>query len=352
MWFLLALLGVLSATAVADAMLTSNSGEPDAEDPPPPSDSLAENGDLLRMDDTLEPGADLVPSLPTPAAGGDGPLVDDSYISTDTPNAPLGLNLQAGDSGSALFGGAAADTLTGGAGGDRLYGAAGADMLIGNGGNDSLIGDAGADSLYGGAGDDHLIGGPGQNLLLGGAGDDWLLGGEDADRLEGGPGNDRLEAGWGDDWLEAGGGDNTLMAGAGNDTLIGADLGDDLVDAGGMNFLNGGEGDDVIILGRGDVASGGTGADRFVLGEWLDPDAPVTITDFTAGSDQLIFAHLTPTGDAAAPVLSLRALAGGGQEVLMDGAVIARVQGAGDLTLADIRTIAIAPGTAPTDLAA
>jgi len=359
MWFLLALLGVLSATALADAMLTSNTPEAEADDPPPPTDDLAGNGDLLRIDGA-DGGADggalpdsaLTPSLPTPVAGGDGPLVDDSYISTDTPGLPVGLTLQAGDSGEALFGGAAGDTLIGGAGADLLHGGDGDDLLIGNDGNDTLWGGAGADSLDGGAGDDLLIGGPGQNTLLGGAGDDWLLGGEDADRLIGGPGNDTLEGGWGDDWLEAGGGDNLLMGGAGNDTLIGADLSDDLVDSGGVNFLNGGDGEDVLILGRGDVASGGAGRDTFVLGEWLDPSAPVTITDFIAGSDQLVFAHLLPTGGAPAPVLGLRALADGGQEVLMDGEVIARLQGSDGLTLADIRTIAIAPGTSPSDLAA
>lgn len=352
MWFLLALMGVLSATALADAVLSSNTPEPEADDPPPPADDLAGNGDLLRFDVADEgagPGSELTPSLPTPVAGGDGPLVDDSYISTDTPSLPVGLTLQADDSGEALFGGAAGDTLIGGAGADLLHGGDGDDLLVGNDGNDTLIGGAGADSLYGGAGNDLLIGGPGRNLLVGGPGDDWLLGGEDADRLIGGPGNDTLEGGWGDDWLEAGGGDNLLMGGAGNDTLIGADLSDDLVDSGGVNFLNGGDGADVLILGRGDVASGGAGRDTFVLGEWLDPSAPVTITDFIAGSDQLVFAHLL---GAPAPVLGLRALADGGQEVLMDGEVIARVQGSGGLTLADIRTIAIAPGTSPSDLAA
>jgi hypothetical protein len=389
MWFLLSMLGLLTAAAVADAVLTGPApttpeDEPGTADPPhgtgdilgpaegdPPgtgggwyfeddpfisTDGPPGDFPQTELPETDLPGPDAPPDAPPGAPGGGGghgtgmdPVnpwyyEDEPFISTDDPPVTNGVTLTLGESGGALLGGAGDDILVGGSGDDRLEGGDGDDRLYGGGGDDTLFGGSGADSLFGGSGDDRLFGGPGGGVLHGGSGNDLLRGGEGDDRLYGGCGNDTLEGGWGNDWLQAGTGDNLLMGGAGNDTLVGAELDDMLRDMGGMNHLNGGDGDDVIVLGRGDIASGGAGADTFVLGEWLGPAAPVTITDFVAGADRLVFAHLSPDPGDAAPVLSLQSMQGGATGVLLDGQLIATVHSANGLTLSDIRILAVAPG--------
>jgi Ca2+-binding RTX toxin-like protein len=77
------------------------------------------------------------------------------------------LNLQLGDNGGKLYGGAAADSLHGGSGDDILSGAWGNDTLNGGAGNDTLDGGAGRDLLLGGAGNDtyQLNAGSGADLI-------------------------------------------------------------------------------------------------------------------------------------------------------------------------------------------
>jgi len=82
------------------------------------------------------------------------------------------IQLQLGDTGGRLYGGAAGDNLFGGAGDDSLEGYFGNDLLKGGNGNDVLNGGAGDDIVNGGANNDTLTGGTGRDLLLGGDGDD------------------------------------------------------------------------------------------------------------------------------------------------------------------------------------
>jgi Ca2+-binding RTX toxin-like protein len=114
------------------------------------------------------------------------------------------LNLQLGDNGGKLYGGAVTDLLFGGNGDDSLSGA---------GGNDGLYGGAGNDTLLGGTGADVLEAGKGNDSLLGGEGDDYLHGDEGNDTLNGGAGADDLYGGVGDDYY-------VLDANAGGDNLI------------------------------------------------------------------------------------------------------------------------------------
>ena len=41
------------------------------------------------------------------------------------------------------------------------------------------------------------------------------------------------------------------------------------------------------MIGSGDWAHGGEDGDLFALGDWIDPDTPATIADFTAQEDQI-----------------------------------------------------------------
>ncbi|MGZ5007343.1 MAG: calcium-binding protein [Methylobacter sp.] len=85
------------------------------------------------------------------------------------------LNLQQGDNGGKLYGGAAADNLHGGSGDDVVSGANGNDNLYGGAGNDTLRGGDGGDYLQGDDGDDSLNGGSGVDFLSGGAGNDTYV---------------------------------------------------------------------------------------------------------------------------------------------------------------------------------
>lgn len=381
MWMLLGLIGLMMVGSVADAFIRfdSDGNENDNSEPEPPGgpgdEEQGSNGDMLDYQDTDEPpfdhddqvdGGGDAPVNPNPAEGdapsddmspGDddwaGEWEDDEFISSDQPvPTPEPRLFELGENGGQLVGGDGDDTLNGGAGDDTLRGGGGNNLLRGGGGNDALHGGAGDDTLFGDSGDDVLYGGGGRNVLSGGDGNDLLVGGEHDDTLFGGAGDDTLMGGWGNDLLVAGTGSNLLNGGAGNDTLIGVHFNDNGADISGTNYLNGGEGDDLIVLGSGDIASGGNGADTFVLGDWLDSSAPAVIVDFSPGEDRLIIAY---DGSVRSdPVIAIENdPEGGSSRILLQGEVIAILQGIDNLSQAAIDLQPIYPeltdATPPTE---
>ncbi|MDP2613983.1 hypothetical protein Q8W27_17085, partial [Oceanobacter sp. 2_MG-2023] len=74
----------------------------------------------------------------------------------------------------------------------------------------------------------------------------------------------------------------TLFGGDGNDLLHGMNQSTD--------YLNGGDGDDALFAGHSDILTGGDGQDSFYLSDWQSgSDNSITIMDFNASEDQLIF---------------------------------------------------------------
>ncbi len=150
-----------------------------------------------------------------------------------------------------------------------------------------------------------------------------LIGTDDAEVLTGGAGNDGL--------LGSGGAD-TLLGGLGNDALVGADDED-------ADVLAGEDGDDSLTLGAGDTASGGAGADRFTLADFGPNTPPSVIADYSATDDQIVLMYDPDVHPE--PVVSMAQVAGtDDMSVLLDGVQIAIVQGAANLTAADIQLMA------------
>jgi Ca2+-binding RTX toxin-like protein len=130
-------------------------------------------------------------------------------------------------------------------------------------GNDSFKGNLGDDTVFGRDGDDLLWGQRGNDSLSGGDGNDSLTGDQGDDTFEGGSGNDRI------------GGGNGL----------------DLIDAG--------DGDDRIVLYLGaDSVTGGAGRDSFLFVR--DQTDQHRLTDFTSGTDRLVFSTLLLPGAPSA----------------------------------------------------
>ncbi|AFZ45466.1 peptidyl-prolyl cis-trans isomerase cyclophilin type [Halothece sp. PCC 7418] len=145
-------------------------------------------------------------------------------------------------------------------------------------GNDEITTDADSLSrfIFSGAGEDTIDNQNSQQestRLYGGDGDDSLIVGS-SDRAFGGSGNDTLDASLGD-------GQNRLYGGEGDDNLI----------VGSSDRAIAGEGNDTLTLTTGgdNLLSGGTGNDEFRLESENLPTSINTITDFTSGSDQMIF---------------------------------------------------------------
>ncbi len=197
--------------------------------------------------------------------------------------------------------------FNGGTGGESFTGSLAADALNGNGGDDTLYGDGGDDSVYGGDGLDHLYGGAGNDRLDGGVGADTMAGGigddtyyvDDAhdviveNALEGtdlvvskisynlGANLENLTLS-GTDGILGTGNDaaNVLTGNSGNNGLWGL---------GGNDSLSGGAGDDTLIGGAGnDTLTGGAGADAFLFAA-AAVNGVDKLTDFTHGTDTLIF---------------------------------------------------------------
>ncbi|PCD76341.1 calcium-binding protein [Pseudothioclava arenosa] len=340
MLMLTGILGLLAA-GVASSFLIDDASDTDFEEGPDQS------------------GDDMETPAPEGAASLLDLVTDPAEVSLGVPTPSIGPSPEASEQDDILWGDAAGDLIEGGAGNDQINGYEGDDTLVGGAGEDTLTGDTGADILIGGLaedrlegedgadvllgdeGQDTLIGGFGNDTLLGGADEDSLIGGADDDALDGGAGADTLEGNDGDDLLIGGAGKDELIGGTGNDTLFGVDPSGQ-VDESEMDLLNGNDGDDLLVLGAGDYAHGGEGADDFAVGDWIDSGNPATIIDYTAGED-----HLTVIYDAegdAAPELTIEPSEDTPDAawIVLNGARIAEVWGAGELTAADVQLISAA----------
>ena len=131
------------------------------------------------------------------------------------------------------------------------------------------------------------------------------------DVLEGFAGADTMDGGAGDDWLLGGSGGDSLTGGAGNDTLDGQY---------GNDTLLGGDGNDLLESGAGaDRLTGGGGADEFHFSaddfyaqtrSLTDADAD-TLTDFTSGTDKLVFVAFASNSFGFSGLSSARTASGG-----------------------------------------
>lgn len=119
----------------------------------------------------------------------------------------------------------------------------------------------GQDDITSGALDHVIFAGNGTDTVSGGGGDDILFGENGKDLVSGNAGNDEVNGGKGTDTLNGGDGDDTLNGGNG------------------VDVLTGGEGEDVL--------TGNNGGDEFRWNQTADFGD--TVTDFTAGSDKLVF---------------------------------------------------------------
>jgi hypothetical protein len=164
-----------------------------------------------------------------------------------------------------LRGGAGNDSLEAGPTGSGLFGEGGHDTLVGSPERDTLGGGEGDDALIAGEGDDFLRGDAGADVLAGGAGSDEVsYGGDQPLRLSIGDGANDGAAGEGDDIREDIEG---LTGGFGDDLLIGDDDANRLIAYGGRDVLRGGGGaDELMGWGDGDELDAGPGRDRVEAG--------------------------------------------------------------------------------------
>lgn len=194
--------------------------------------------------------------------------------------------------------------------------------------------------------------------VRGGAGNDTIIAGVGEMRAEGGPGNDLIDFtdgrfgtaignsgndvilgmvmegdvyGWGDHAIR-------LAGHGGDDTISGAWLG-----AGGSTVsedIDGGPGDDLVEFSLLDRVTGGSGADSLAL-HWngddrLAFDILPHITDFDPDEDVLMI--VAPPGYAGAGDIGIAPRAGGGSDILLDGARV----GYSEVVLRDTSAISLA----------
>ncbi len=166
------------------------------------------------------------------------------------------------------------------AAGRQVLALSGNDNITGTSGQDDVVGNKGADTLSGGSGNDTLRGGQGSDLINGEDNDDILNGNQDNDTLNGGFGNDILRGGKGED---------VLSGDEGNDFLIG-DRDQDV--------LTGGAGSDTFVLVGGEAAANSL-------------DEADLITDFVAGTDQIMLTNSLTFGDLSLTQIALQVDGGG-----------------------------------------
>jgi Ca2+-binding RTX toxin-like protein len=208
-----------------------------------------------------------------------------------------------------MRGGAGDDLLEAGATGSGLFGEGGADTLVGSPERDTLAGGDGADQLLAGDGDDYLGGGAGADVLSGGGGiDEASYGGAEPLRLSIGDGPNDGAAGEGDDIH---GDIENLTGGTGSDILIGDDDPNRLIAYGGQDVLQGRGGADRLEgWNDGDELDAGPGRDTVLAGEEDRPlldDGEADIT-FCGGRAPVVQADPLDTFNACAPRLILRRL--------------------------------------------
>jgi len=283
-----------------------------------------------------------------------------------------------------VLGGTANLAGTGDAANNRIDGNAGANLLLGEAGADTLAGGAGADTLDGGTGADSLGGGAGDDLYLvdsvgdalreaaGGGADtviastDWILGSEldallltgAASRgtgnvlanlllghdggvlLDGAAGVDTLAGGAGADTLIGGTGADSLSGGTGRDLYILDDVGDEVLDAGGLDTVHAGF--DAVLADNleqlvltGTLGLSGTGN---ALANRLDGNAGANALSGLAGADTLAGGDGADTLDGGADADSLAG--GGGNDLyLMDDAgdeILEMVVGGADTLISTV----------------
>lgn len=231
-----------------------------------------------------------------------------------------------------LVGNNNANLLVGGECDDTINGLGANDTLDGKGGDDVIRGGAGADVIYGSAGDDLVLAQGGNDEVSGGNGNDGLSGAAGIDTISGGNGNDSLDGGTGDDLLFGGDGDDLVRGDNGEDQIIGGSGRDTLYGENGNDLLRGGEDDD-ILLGRNgddvldggagrDVLAGNAGEDIYVVNDLV---GLARIKGFFQGIDLI----------ALDSGLDYEDLDFNGNDIMVDGDVVARVLGFDTSTLTE-----------------
>ena len=141
--------------------------------------------------------------------------------------------------------------------------------------------------------------------------------------------------------------DLASLGGEGDDLISGfSTLGGatgSMTGADGADQLFGGAGSDTLILGRGDTATGGSGADTFQMdARWRDGSGTFTIADFSRGEDSLVL-HYTQTYDSSTslpvtPNVTVQTTPDGlSSQILVNGTVVALVEGVPDLQAGDVQ---------------
>jgi Ca2+-binding RTX toxin-like protein len=318
------MLAVLGAMGVLLAGIALPMMFDDAEDDEAPEDETAlspedAGGNLLdELDDPDDPGSALDPVSDPSGPGADAIATEGTATGGD---ALPGTSDGGTDGLSGPQGGPGDETLEGGSGPDLLDGGGGDDMLEGAGAGDTLFGGAGADGLEGGEGDDRLDGGA------------------EGDTLKGGAGDDLLDGGTGDDLLVDGDGIDTLLGGDGDDVIHGTATGDG---PDGRDHIHGGAGDDTIDAGRMDFVEGGDGADLFRLAAGIGVGEQAEFADFDPEEDRLVVLW-DDTGGGPPPELTFGRIEDGEDmaQVLLDGVVVAHVAGASGLGPEDIALVGL-----------
>lgn len=187
-------------------------------------------------------------------------------------------------------------------------------QITGSDDDDTIVLGDDAAIVQAGAGDDSIYAGEGTAIVSAGDGDDVIFGGDDS-------GSDYL--------LDGGAGDDDLSGGEADEVLIGG-LGAD--------SISGGAGDDTLVLDQQDIASGGAGDDTFWLYSDGDADADFAqITDFEQGEDIIRVTLPTEVGGVDDFVVEVTQIEdGSGSQVLVNGDVIAVLQGAPNVTAGDV----------------
>ncbi|MBT2131558.1 calcium-binding protein [Aliiroseovarius lamellibrachiae] len=333
-----------------------------------PGEGAPGGSDATLLDGLLGKNCDAIYGLPDyqhvmgetdPMLLGDG---DDSYTGTsDGIKADAALKLFNGTPFVEMEEDGLVGVIDGQGGDDTITTGDNASFAFGGEGDDKITVGAAPAAVFGGEGDDEIIGaytaasdeysgyldgGIGNDLVRGGEGIDLIFGGQHDDNGEG-PDDDTLSGGAGDDQINGGYGADVIAGDEGNDVLN--HLGHAMEQSGAerssfdwhidneADTLDGGEGDDTIIFDRADTATGGVGADNFHL--YFDDDSGeghADVTDFVPGED-FLKVTLDPDEDPDDVTLEVKASEDGADGVVVvNGEIIAVLEGAPDATSADV----------------
>lgn len=238
---------------------------------------IVTSGDILVAD----PGG--IDTLQTSVSWNISPTAIENVIVTGSAN----VNVDGNALANLIIGNDSANVVNARAGSDTIYG---------NGGNDSFLMSMGGTSSFG---NDWIDGGSGSDLVEFGANAQsalvadlaagWVTGGE-----AGGGGSstilnmERFIAGNFADRVSGNASANNFYGGLGNDTLLGLAGSDSLNGADGNDRLDGGSSVDTLF--------GGAGGDSFVFTASAGSANADRISDFAAGTDQLLFENAVFTG--------------------------------------------------------